>query len=78
MISHLETKNAAQDIRAHIQQTYSISEGDDLLLLANVFVYLVHSTPVDKLSALLRTQSNRYVLRKLRACLDLLHKVFAL
>jgi len=78
MLSPVETKKAAQDIREHIQQRYATPEGEDLLFLADVFVYLVHSTPVDKLSVMLRTQSNRYVLRKLKACLDLLHKVFVL
>jgi hypothetical protein len=76
--AHQITGNSAKELRKHLRDVYHLEEGEDIFYLAQVLAFLVHDTPVEKLSASVKLQRNRFAIRKLRAVLDLLDKVFTL
>jgi len=75
---HVATGNSAKEIRKYLKEVHGVEEGHDIFFLAQALAFLIHTTSADKLSVLLKHQGNRFALRKLRACLDLLDKVFSL
>ena len=78
MKRHNITGNSAKEIRRHLQETYGLEEGEDIFFLAQTLAFLVHDTSVEKLSILIKLHRHRFALRKLRAVLVLLDKVFTL
>lgn len=76
--THQITGSSAKDLRKFLKETQGLEEGEDVFYLAQVLSFLIHDTPVEKLSTALRSQRNRFALRKLKAVMALLDKVFVL
>lgn len=76
--AHQITGTSAKELRNYLRETLALEEGEDIFYLAQVLAFLVHDTPVEKLSSAVRVPRNRFAFRKLKAVLSLLDKVFSL
>ncbi len=76
--SHRITGASAQEIRKYLKENYGLDEGEDIFYLAQILAFLVHDTSVEKISFALKSQRNRFAIRKLQAVLSLLNKVFSI
>lgn len=74
--AHIATGTSVKEVRDYLRTSRGLEEGEDILFLAQVLSFMILGTEAEKLSAARKTQSNRFVWRKLRSALDLLDRVF--
>ena len=74
---HIATGASARKLREHLKVSEGLAPGEDLFFLSQCLAFLVHDTEANLISSGIRVPHNRFAVRKLRAALDMIDKVFA-
>jgi len=74
--THSATGASARRVRTHLRDAENLQPGEDLFFLAQSLAFLIHDTPANLISSAMKESHNKFALRKLKASLALLDKVF--